>query len=104
MKSFNILEKNEENINFCNHKGDNLLNYLFEKELLNGYIFKILFNKAINVGIFLKMLYQRSEEQNEINDNNDSNEIEHNLVDHQENNEDHVNNNNSWVSTISSKL
>jgi len=71
MKVFRILEKYGANINFCNSKGDNLLIYTYEKDLLNEYVFKILFNKAINVGIFLDKLYRISEGDEEIENNGD---------------------------------
>ncbi|ORY21355.1 hypothetical protein LY90DRAFT_142012 [Neocallimastix californiae] len=45
IKIFNELRINGADINFCNRKGENLLIHLYNKELLNNDIFKILYNK-----------------------------------------------------------
>lgn len=62
IRVFNVLEKYGADVNFCNGEGNNLLIYVYDKILLNEDIFKVLFNKSINIGIFLEKLYLKSEE------------------------------------------
>jgi len=59
---FNLLEDYGADINFCNRKNENLLLYLYNQDLLNEEIFRILYHKKININYFLEMLYNVSRE------------------------------------------
>ena len=81
MRVFNVLEKYGASINFCNSKGDNLLVYVYDKNLLNEDVFKLLFSKSINVGTFLEKLFLKSEEFETEFENNNNDEGEMNDID-----------------------
>jgi len=72
IKIFDFLIENGSDINFCNRNGENLLTYIYNKNLLNTDLFKFLYNKRIDINYFLEKLYiasKYSEEENEENNN-----------------------------------
>eukprot|EP00833_Pecoramyces_ruminatium_P005492 jgi/Orpsp1_1/1179524/evm.model.c7180000069696.1 len=73
IKIFNLLEENGANINFCNANNENLLIYIYNKNLLSDEVFNFLCRKKINISYFLDYLYvasnEEEEEENNINDN-----------------------------------
>jgi len=60
LQIFLTLEKYGAKINFCNRKSENLLTYVYNKNLLTIDIFKFLYNKRINISYFLNWLYTNS--------------------------------------------
>jgi|GEM_PF-2445749 len=76
MKLFDLLERNGASINYCNEKGESLLIHLYNKELLNMDIFRILYYKKINISYFLEKLYIAYSD----HDHDDNNDGEDNII------------------------